>query len=232
MSSQRQLWLTATAMLLCLLVFSVTPLDIWVQRALYLPPSHQWLWSSDEPVLRLLLYDGIKLLLALFVIALIVLLTAGRNRPVVRSHREGLWVVVLSMILVPLSVSMLKAATLIPCPKNLVVFGGDLPHASLLSQLFGNELSSANKKCFPAGHASGGFALMSLYFLFDSRKARRQAVWFALANGWLMGVYKMAIGDHFLSHTLMSMLIAWFEINVIYLAVHRLFNRAPDGAGS
>ncbi len=38
----------------------------------------------------------------------------------------------------------------------------------------------------------------------------------ALIIGWSMGIYKMAIGDHFfLSHTLITMILAWLIILII-----------------
>ena len=53
---------------------------------------------------------------------------------------------------------------------------------------------------------------MSLFFLFKKRKYQIRALIFALAIGWSMGIYKMLIGDHFLSHTIITMLIAWLII--------------------
>ncbi|KAB7885411.1 phosphatase PAP2 family protein, partial [Poseidonibacter ostreae] len=71
-------------------------------------------------------------------------------------------------------------------------------------------------KCWPAGHASGGFALLSLFFLFKKRINQIYALIFALSVGWSMGTYKMLIGDHFLSHTIITMLIAWLLVLIIY----------------
>jgi membrane-associated PAP2 superfamily phosphatase len=71
------------------------------------------------------------------------------------------------------------------------------------------------QRCFPAAHASGGFALLSLYFLFKKRRNRRLALGFALTLGWLMGGYKMVVGDHFISHTLITMELAWLLINFV-----------------
>ena len=34
----------------------------------------------------------------------------------------------------------------------------------------------------------------------------------ALITGWSMGYYKMLIGDHFLSHTVIVMIIAWLTV--------------------
>jgi membrane-associated PAP2 superfamily phosphatase len=71
------------------------------------------------------------------------------------------------------------------------------------------------QKCWPAGHASGGFALLSLIFLFHSRKNKIIAGSIAMVIGWSMGSYKMLIGDHFLSHTTITMILAWLLILLI-----------------
>jgi membrane-associated PAP2 superfamily phosphatase len=75
--------------------------------------------------------------------------------------------------------------------------------------------------CWPAGHASGGFALLSLFFLFKSRRNKIFALIFGLSVGWMMGLYKMLIGDHFLSHTIITMILAWLIILVIAKIVNK-----------
>ncbi len=70
-------------------------------------------------------------------------------------------------------------------------------------------------KCYPAGHASGGFALMSLFFLFKEQKNRFIALGIAVAIGWSMGVYKMLIGDHYMSHTVITMMLSWVSVLII-----------------
>ncbi|SFV54930.1 PAP2 family protein [hydrothermal vent metagenome] len=40
--------------------------------------------------------------------------------------------------------------------------------------------------------------------------------------GWSMGLYKMMIGDHFLSHTLITMVLAWLIILIIAKIVNSL----------
>jgi membrane-associated PAP2 superfamily phosphatase len=56
---------------------------------------------------------------------------------------------------------------------------------------------------------------MSLFFLFKSRKNRFIALAFGVTVGWAMGLYKMLIGDHFLSHTVITMVLAWLLILII-----------------
>lgn len=80
-----------------------------------------------------------------------------------------------------------------------------------------------NTACYPARHASGGFALLSLVFLFKNKKVKFTVAIIVLMFGWSMGIYKMLIGDHFLSYTIVAMLIAWLEICIIALIVNSRF---------
>jgi membrane-associated PAP2 superfamily phosphatase len=41
----------------------------------------------------------------------------------------------------------------------------------------------------------------------------------AMIAGTLMGGYKMMVGHHFLSHTLVSMVICWLVVNIVALLV-------------
>lgn len=70
---------------------------------------------------------------------------------------------------------------------------------------------------------------MSLFFLFRSRKNKIIALVSALAIAWTMGNYKMMVGDHFFSHTLITMLIAWLLILLIAKAVDRHSNEHTKG---
>ena len=59
--------------------------------------------------------------------------------------------------------------------------------------------------CFPAGHASGGFALLALGWLSDRRAWRIAGTGTGLAAGSVMAAYQMAKGAHFLSHSLATL---------------------------
>lgn len=213
----RQLLFGVLLLAITLLVFSCTHLDLQVQDWLYNSASGHWLWPKDEPVLRLFLYDGIKTLLIVMTLSLLTFRLVCRNHPWVRQHRVGIRVVVLSMILAPLLVAWLKSITGVACPKSLALYGGDLPYSGLFESLVHGITSASEQRCFPAGHASGGFALIAWVALADSPRGRRIALACALAVGWAMGVYKMAIGDHFLSHTLVSLELDWLVINTLFV---------------
>jgi len=206
----------------CLVWFALTPTDIWLQQFFFDFDDHHWIWSRTEPLTRLLIYDGPKMLLIAFGIGLAVCLASIRFLPSLRPYASGIRVVLLSLILVPATVGVLKNTTNIPCPRDYIRFGGKLTFVGSFDSNPTDERSISRYKCFPAGHASGGFALLSLCFLFRSARNRRRAICAALAAGWTMGLYKMLIGDHFVSHTVTTMLLAWMIIHAIVLAHLRL----------
>ncbi|MCW9026251.1 MAG: phosphatase PAP2 family protein, partial [Thiovulaceae bacterium] len=127
----------------------------------------------------------------------------------------GLFVVLLSAIFIPVIIGGLKAVTNTPCPKNIEHFNGDYPDIKVFDTYPKTFKQDCKIRCWPAGHASGGFALLSLFFLFKRSKNKNRSLVFALFVGWSMGTYKMLIGDHFFSHTLITMLIAWIIILLI-----------------
>ncbi|MBF0126131.1 MAG: phosphatase PAP2 family protein [Magnetococcales bacterium] len=73
-------------------------------------------------------------------------------------------------------------------------------------------------KCFPAGHPSGGFAFMMLFFVFQSRRAKILGLLLGLTLGWVLGIYQMLKGAHFFSHVLVSMVVAW--IIIVFIKRH------------
>lgn len=206
-------------LLLILLIFEYSNIDLAVQQQLYDASRHDWLLAADEPVTRLVLYDGVNYALYALAAALLVILVFLRNFALVERYRAGLLIVLLSLILVPGTVALLKAATNMPCPRNLQLFGAEAPYVRLFESFPETFEATRRYKCFPAAHTSGGFALLSLFFLFKTPKNRRRAVMSAGSLGAVLGGYKMLIGDHFLSHTVVSFIWAWFLISIIALTV-------------
>lgn len=217
-SRSRELLITLFLLLGVILLFAFTNFDIFIQEFFYNENTHQWFLDKNEPVLKFIFYDGIKKLLILFAIGILFILIFFRKNKTLLEYKKGLIIILLSSIIVPLTVGSLKAVTNMPCPKNTQHFNGKYPDVNLF-ECYPDEFKEKNPdckiKCWPAGHASGGFALLSLFFLFKSRRNQKRAVIIALSIGFGMGIYKMLIGDHFFSHTVITMLIAWLIILLI-----------------
>ena len=62
---------------------------------------------------------------------------------------------------------------------------------------------------------------MALFFLFKTPINQRKGLVCGLVVGWSMGTYKMLLGDHFLSHTIITMLMAWLIILLIVKSVEK-----------
>jgi len=209
---------------LCLFIvigfFEVTSFDLVIQEYFFEFSTSSWILNSDEPIAKFIFYDGIKKLIILFSLIVLFSLIFFRKKEIVKKYKQGLIIVLLSLIIIPLCIGSLKAVTNTPCPKNIEYFGGNYPNVQLFDAYPQDFIQESNIKCWPAGHASGGFALLSLFFLFKKRKNRIIALVTAITIGWAMGLYKMFIGDHFLSHTLITMIIAWLIILMIVKIVH------------
>ena len=132
---------------------------------------------------------------------------AASVTPNPRRLRAVLWTTVVAMALGPSIVVLLKNLNSIHCPWDLKRFGGyaDFSNAWFVS-------STQAGKCFPSGHASGGFSLIALMFAGiaeRSRRLRALGLTAALAVGGVFSVVCIVQGAHFLSHNLWSAAIDW-----------------------
>ena len=214
MSINKQIVLTLIFLTISIIFFSYSSIDITVADMMFIPSNHTWLLGHDTQPYKFIFYDGIKKLLIIIAVSLLFTLIFFRKKESIKSYTKSLIVVILSAILIPVIVGGLKKITNMPCPKNEIHYGGIYPRTKVW-QPYPQDFNKPHIKCWPAGHASGGFALMSLFFLFKSRKNRFIALAFGVTVGWAMGLYKMLIGDHFLSHTVITMVLAWLLILII-----------------
>ncbi|RXJ66292.1 phosphoesterase [Halarcobacter ebronensis] len=219
---KKQIVVTAILLIFVLALFQFTNLDIAFQSFFYNFNTATWIWDATEPISKFILYTGLKKALIIFAVIVLFILILFWKRDFIKEYRFGMIVIVLSAIIVPMTVISLKNSTNTPCPKNIEYFGGNYPDIKVFDSYPKDFVQEGKIRCWPAGHASGGFALMSLFFLFKKRKNRFIALGIAVSIGWIMGVYKMIIGDHFLSHTIITMLIAWLEILIIVKSLSKV----------
>ena len=221
-TNSRHLLLLFCALIATILFFETTSADVVVQRWLFDAKIDSWIIDRDQPWLRFIFYDGVKKLYFGIVIIFSVLIfspsLARFGLPVACAKsfdQQTLKVILASLILIPLFVNGLKAVTNVPCPKDLALFGGNYPHITLFRGYPPEFLQQGPIRCYPAGHASGGFALMALSLLGKTRRAQTTIASAACVLGWVVGLYKMGIGDHFLGHTAVTMLIAMIVILLV-----------------
>lgn len=131
------------------------------------------------------------------------------------AHRPGRehWRAPLAYLLTATTLSMacvvwLKSWSNMDCPWDLLRYGGDRPYVGLWEL---RPIGLERGTCFPAGHASGGYAWLALYFFLAVVRPRWR--WWGLAAGiglgLLFGVSQQLRGAHFLSHDLITAAICW-----------------------
>lgn len=218
MDRSRAILLTGLLLALTLVVFETTALDLAVQDCFY-DPARGWVVDRQAPLPEFYFYNGPKLAFAVFiavVLGCLVVPTAWfPRRPF--SRRVAAFLLV-CIGLVPGTVGLLKATTGVFCPYQVERYGGKQPYRNLV-QSIPPVAGRARGQGFPAGHASGGFALMALYFAWRRRPARWLGLAAGLVLGWTLGLYQMLKGAHYLSHTVVTMVLGW----LIILVLARLF---------
>lgn len=204
--------------------------DQWIQDRFYLGDK-AWLLDGEAEPWRLLFYNGPKILIMVFAatMGLCAFVPArlwtsrGLDGQWFADRRTTLFLVAV-LALVPLGCNRLKAVTNIYCPYENTRYGGYAPYVRIWESYpeeFKKRQTATHDRGrgFPAGHASGGFALMALAYAARSRRWRIAGVMLGVFAGWWMGVYQMLKGAHYLNHTLVTWCLAW--LGVILLA--RLF---------
>ena len=214
-SIKNQIIITAILLSILIYFFGSSNADYLIQDKLYNFSEHKWLLEYNAQPYRVIFYTGAKKALIIFASTILIGSIIFFKSPLVQKYKRGIAVVIISAILVPVTIGGLKKVTNMPCPKDEIRYGGTYPKTAVWKHYKDTNLSKKHIKCWPAGHASGGFALLSLIFLFKSKRAKKLALLSAILVGWSMGGYKMLIGDHFLSHTIITMLMAWLLILIV-----------------
>ncbi len=196
--------LVITALALAgLTLWDTTSLDIALARAV---GGREGFPLRESWVLNQVLHDGARRLAWVLttVLALAVWWPVGPLRRLDLPSRVQL---ALTPLLVSFCISALKWFSVTSCPWDLNLFGGWARYASHWSIL----ADGGGGHCFPAGHASAGFAFIGGYFVFRHVAPATARIWLqaSLAAGFVLGIAQQARGAHFMSHTLWTAFLSW-----------------------
>ncbi|RWX50829.1 Membrane-associated enzyme, PAP2 (acid phosphatase) superfamily [Candidatus Electrothrix marina] len=115
----------------------------------------------------------------------------------------------------PILVGIGKQFTHIYSPWDLHLFNGVQPYIRMLDPV---PVDAARGHSFPAGHASGGYCFLSLYFVLLRYRSgyRGYGLLFGVIVGFIFGAGQQIRGAHFPSHDLVTMFICWYAPLVCY----------------
>lgn len=139
-----------------------------------------------------------------------------------KQHRKPLTYLILAVAGGSLLVSLFKSLLAVSCPWEFQRYGGNLDYVTVLEQLGLRN----GEGCFPAGHASAGYAWVALYFFWlnHSTTLRWSGLAFPLVAGIAFGFAQQLRGAHFISHDLWTLAVCWFYSLALYLIMFRKIN--------
>lgn len=189
-----------------MLLLDIGGIDIWLASRFYAAEGYQWA-LRDHWLTENILHKGARKLNYIFAVAVLVTtmhyLWLNKTKPALTKAYLAL---TLSLISSFALVAYFKAITNIACPWSLALFGGTEPYIHLL-QPRPSYLSYS--QCFPAGHASVGYAWVALYYFFRYSRPEYRFIGLTagLVGGLVLGVTQQLRGAHFMSHDITTFFI-------------------------
>jgi len=222
----RTLWPAVLLFAATFAIFEFTNVDLWMQDHFYDFSRRRWIVDADDSWGRLIFYNGPKALIIPTAVSVLVLALGPASwREKLRFARRDLWVALLLLISLPALAGFGKKVSNTFCPSEIRRYGGDVAYVKVCEPYPASDRPARKGHCFPAGHASGGFALLGLMWLRRSKAWKWGGLALGLGVGWWMGGYQMLKGAHYLSHTVVTMLAGW----ILLLLWRRVIQPAPDG---
>lgn len=136
-------------------------------------------------------------------------------------HRRDFLFVVVAFAVCTGVIHFLKSHTSVYCPIETTLYGGKMPHIEWYQnfQLF-REAGSG--RCWPGGHASGGFTMLALYFVARRYQWRlsKAILWGSLLLGFIYGTTRVLQGWHYMSHTLWAGIFVWLACLLTAMAFY------------
>lgn len=199
--------------------------DVAIARAVFFDSSNmQWVGAGNWWV-NAFIHVGGRWLIRGIVAAALSLWIATFVGSHLRGLRRPAAYFLLATVLSIGVTGLLKTITNVDCPWDLSVFGGRFPFVKLFAD---RPDALRHAHCFPAAHASTGYALLALYFVFrdGSTLIARLGLGLGIGAGLVFGIAQQARGAHFVSHDLWSAFLVWMISLTIYAFVFkaRLWN--------
>lgn len=189
-------------------------LDFLLANRIYALEGGQWLYKDHWLFSTVLHTDARNVMISLLFIVLIGLVSSFCIRQLL-PLRTALAYLFSSATLSALLITTAKHFSQMDCPWDLVNYGGTL---AFIPYFHARPEWMPNAQCFPAGHASAGYAWLGLYFLaLTYRPQWKHLILVAiLCLGILFGAVQQLRGAHFISHDLVTLTLCWLTALLLY----------------
>lgn len=196
-------------------VLAYWPADRLIADALFAWEGGTWRWR-DAWFTATVIHDGGRTLVGWAAALLLVASLAVHLHPLGRPWRSEVRYLLCASIGAGVLINVLKQVTQVDCPWDLQDYGGIKPDVGLLGR---RDPAFEPGACFPAGHASAGYAWFPLYFV----SHRQDIPWrgWVLAGvmgvGLVFGIGQQLRGAHFLSHDIWTAGLCWLWSAAVFV---------------
>lgn len=193
-----------TAVLTALALVLTGEWDMRIASWIYSSGGNEWIYKNGFWTERIIHKAG-RLMTGLGALSVLILIALSYLRPLLTRWRGLAIRLLVALVISTALVSILKRYSGLDCPWSIVGLGG----THLYITLFDSRMLAGG--CFPAGHASSGYAWLALYFFFAEVAPRYRWMGLALGAdiGLVFGIGQQLRGAHFLSHDVATVLICW-----------------------
>ncbi|CAK8724589.1 Membrane-associated enzyme, PAP2 (acid phosphatase) superfamily [Candidatus Electrothrix aarhusensis] len=194
--------------------FEYSGLDIWWVSHFYDAQNQVWPYRGHW-LFDTIIHSGGQRLDWSFAVLWLLLFIFVNLKKQFRPYRKILLFFVVATAAGPILVGIGKSFTHIASPWDLHRFNGIQPYIRMLDPV---PVDATRGHAFPAGHASGGYCFLSVYFvLLRCRSSYRgYGLFFGIIIGLIFGVGQQIRGAHFPSHDLVTIIICWYASLVCY----------------
>lgn len=199
----------AFSFILSIVMIEASGLKFVVADFIFNLEGNQWL-LREHFITTNVMHSGTRLInnLALLSVLTLTSITVLKKSPNARRYI----LLVTSLVLSFAAINYLKAMLGMHCPWDINLYGGNYIYQPFWS------VTEANGRCFPAGHASIGFAWVSLfYFWRDSNYSKAKlALALSIATGIILGIGQQLRGAHFFVDDLVTAGICLLIAHIVY----------------
>ncbi|HCS65551.1 MAG TPA: PAP2 family protein [Cellvibrio sp.] len=196
-------------------VMAIGSVDRSLADYFYSLQGNSWAWK-DSWIAEEFFHKGGRTISIFLALMLFAFLALSHFHSSLSPHKKSLVYFFMATAGGSFLVSVLKSALAVSCPWEFERYGGDLFYSGVIEQLFLRN----GEGCFPAGHASAGYAWVSAYFfgLYYQSKWRWLGLAIPLIAGMVLGLVQQIRGAHFISHDVWSVAVCWFfSFGLFYL---------------
>lgn len=97
----KNIGLTIFFLFFSIIILEWLNIDLWLQDYFYNFELNRWIVDRNEPVLKFIFYDGIKVVYILIILMVLISLLFFRKKKIVRDYKPGLFIVLFSCLSVP-----------------------------------------------------------------------------------------------------------------------------------